>query len=71
MFIHSPQHLLNVHCRPLTEMKKPNLDLGVLKDITTEKYNLKQLDMKQVGMEENLKRTIINVLREMKTYFNP
>lgn len=40
MFIHSPQHLLNVDCRPLTEMKKPNLDLGVLKDITTEKYNL-------------------------------
>ena len=37
MFIHSPQHLLNVHCRPLTEMKKPNLDLGVLKDITKEK----------------------------------
>ena len=26
--------------------------------------------MKQVGMEENLKGTIINVLREMKTYFN-
>ena len=36
----------------------------------TEKYNLERPGMKQVGMEENLKRTIINVLREMKTYFN-
>lgn len=62
--------MLNVHCRPLTEMKKANLDLGVLKDTATEKCNLNVSSSIKLELQCHLLNRFYEVITTTELIFN-